>query len=238
MAYRIKNWDKFQHYNNKRNKQAKFPWIKLYHDLLDDMEWFNLSGDASKLLVMCWLIASELDGALPDLKILSFRLRISESKLNASLSTLSHWVYQDASDLLADCKQPAMRDREEIEKRGEEKEKEYPFLTIWGKYPNKDGKKQAEAHFKASVKTDQDWSDINRALTNYLGSPSVLKGFIKNGSTWFNNWRDWIDYKGDQNAKPRITSDLDRLLDKEVRKDNAGKGLGSVPGMFGGVDET
>ena len=69
------------------------------------------------------------------------------------------------------------------------------FEEIWAKYPNKDGKKAAERYFLASVKTEKDWHDIQKALQNYLGSKKVKDGYIKNGSTWFNNWQDWIDYK-------------------------------------------
>lgn len=65
------------------------------------------------------------------------------------------------------------------------------FEQIWDKYPNRDGRKAAERHFKASVKTDADFSRIKNALENYLKSAPVLKGFVKNGSTWFNNWQDW-----------------------------------------------
>ena len=75
------------------------------------------------------------------------------------------------------------------------------FQEIWSKYPNKDGRKAAERHFYASVKTDQDWADINKALTNYLSSGRVQKNFIKNGSTWFNGWRDWVDFKEDVCSK-------------------------------------
>jgi len=46
----------------------------------------------------------------------------------------------------------------------------------------------------------QDWLDIQRALGNYLRSETVKKGFIKNGSTWFNNWQDWINYTEDTHA--------------------------------------
>jgi len=88
------------------------------------------------------------------------------------------------------------------------KEQLLRFDEIWIKYPNKDGKKDALRHFEASVKTEQDWIDINIALQNYLMSERVLKGYIKNGSTWFNNWRDWVDYK----EKPKI-----KLTDKEMR---------------------
>lgn len=69
---------------------------------------------------------------------------------------------------------------------------QFDFESIWLKYPKRDGKKDAMRHFKASVKTEQDWNDINKALQNYIKSEPVQKGFIKNGSTWFNNWRDWV----------------------------------------------
>lgn len=68
----------------------------------------------------------------------------------------------------------------------------YEFEPLWQKYPNKDGKKAALRSFKSSVKTPKDYDDIQIALTNYLQSEKVSKGFIKNGSTWFNNWRDWV----------------------------------------------
>lgn len=76
------------------------------------------------------------------------------------------------------------------------KEKKFDFESIWARYPNKDGKKSAFVHFEASVKTDQDWKDINKALDNYLRSERVAKGFVKNGSTWFNNWKDWVNFSG------------------------------------------
>lgn len=92
------------------------------------------------------------------------------------------------------------RVQEEEEVKEEDKEKvnkgvvrgKFDFESLWAKYPNKDGKKAAERHFHNEVKNDQDWQDINTALKNYLESDVVKKGFIKNGSTWFNNWRDWI----------------------------------------------
>ena len=69
------------------------------------------------------------------------------------------------------------------------------FEKIWAKYPVKDGKNSAIKHFKRTVKTKEDWENINKALNNYLNSKRVLDGFIKNGSTWFNNWRDFINWE-------------------------------------------
>ena len=86
----IKNWKKFQHF-----KDRKPPWVKLYRDVLDDIEWYELDPLASKVLVMCWLIASEDDGRLPSAKTLAFRLRMTEKQTNDCLNKLSHWLEQD-----------------------------------------------------------------------------------------------------------------------------------------------
>lgn len=67
------------------------------------------------------------------------------------------------------------------------------FEALWNKYPKKDGRKASERAFNSSVKSEKDWADINTALENYVKSDTVLKCYIKNGSTWFNNWRDWIE---------------------------------------------
>jgi len=67
------------------------------------------------------------------------------------------------------------------------------FDEVWEMYPNKDGKAQALRHFKKSVLTESDYLNIKKALENYLDCSKVKSGYIKNGSTWFNNWRDWIE---------------------------------------------
>lgn len=86
---RIKNWAQFQHF-----KDRKPPWIKLYRGILDDMQWHELEPKAAKVLTMLWLIASEDDGNLPDIKTLAFRLRMTESEINGCCSKLGHWLEQ------------------------------------------------------------------------------------------------------------------------------------------------
>lgn len=87
--YRIRNWSKFQHFKDRRP-----PWVKLYRDLLDDMEWHELDPKAAKALVMLWLIASEEEGNLPDVKKLAFRLRTTEDEMVQIVSKLSPWLEQ------------------------------------------------------------------------------------------------------------------------------------------------
>ena len=93
--------------------------------------------------------------------------------------------------------------------KGKSKGKVFDFETLWNKYPNKLGKTASEKHFKATVKTDEDYESINKALDKYINhikSNNVEAKFIKHGSTWFNNWKDWIEYK----PNGVKTDDIDR----------------------------
>jgi len=72
---------------------------------------------------------------------------------------------------------------------------ESSFDSLWQQYPKKDGRIEALRHFRASVKTPEDFALIELALVNYkvlIEADRVERKFIKNGSTWFYGWRDWI----------------------------------------------
>lgn len=97
LKMKIKNWSKFQHFKDRRP-----PWIKLYRDLLDDMEWHQLDPLASKVLVTLWLLASEdQNGCLPDTKTLAWRMRMTEKQILDCISKLSHWLERDDSNVIS-----------------------------------------------------------------------------------------------------------------------------------------
>jgi len=105
---RPKNWEKFQHYKDRRP-----PWIRLYHSLLDDRAFWALKGDDSKFLVAIWLIASESEtGDLPPVEELAFRLRLTKKKTADLLERLKEWIAYDASKPLAKVEQVATPETE------------------------------------------------------------------------------------------------------------------------------
>jgi len=80
-----------------------------------------------------------------------------------------------------------------------EKEKQEAFENRWKTYPGKkDGHKAAMKHWNASIKKPEDIENYDLAIENYQQSVSNDRhnGFKdlnwKNGSTWFNNWQDYI----------------------------------------------
>ena len=111
---KIKNWTKFQHFKDRRP-----PWVKLYRDILDDLEWHELDPLAAKVLVMLWLIASENDGRIPDNKTLAFRLRLTELKTKEIIIKLSHWLEHDDINAISEqyqCDRPERETETETKK--------------------------------------------------------------------------------------------------------------------------
>jgi hypothetical protein len=88
------------------------------------------------------------------------------------------------------------------------------FENLWKEYPNRCGKKDAFRHFTATVRIPKDLENFRRAMKNYLSSGNVKNGFVKNGSTWFNQWQDWIEpsetmMKGNPDAKRKGNYNFD-----------------------------
>ena len=146
---KIKNWSKFQHFKDRRP-----PWVKLYREILDDIEWHELDALASKVLVMCWLIASEDEGRLPNTKTLAFRLRLSEKQTIDCLNKLSHWLEQDDINVISERNQSDSLETEretEKEKETETKNAVAPIVfqesvsyDVWEAFKKHRKKKKAE----------------------------------------------------------------------------------------------
>jgi len=123
------------------------------------------------------------------------------------ITVCNYDYYQDLNNYKNDTKKSfgTTRKRDEndtINKNGNngknEQEDKYivEFEKLWKKYPSKDGVKSARKHFTATVKTDKNLEDINKALDNYLHHLETEDWKrAKNGSTWFNNWEDWINWE-------------------------------------------
>lgn len=188
---KVKNWSEFQHF-----KDRTPPWIKLYRYLLDDPDWHELDGESAKTLVMLWLIASEdkeMEGNLPSLKALAFRIRTSESKLKQSLTKLSHWLIQDDDKLISDCHQVVIPETEtETETYTEAETYLCAFNEFWLAYPKKTGK---DAALKAWRLKRPRIDDVMYALSWQRKSWQWLRDngqYIPNPATYINQGR-WQD---------------------------------------------
>lgn len=105
--------------------------------------------------------------------------------------------------------------KDKVIKDGIVKGNQFDFDSIWNQYPRRIGRKAAELHFSASIKIDQDYSNLKLALENYI---IYIKGkdpqYIMHGSTWFNNWRDWMDMSV-TTGKSQAFLDLQRMANEQ-----------------------
>lgn len=94
MKISIPKWATFQHYKDRRPD-----WVKLYRSLLENRHWHSLSGDAAKLLVELWLIASESDDGTIDVgtEEVAWRLRKEPERVAAWLLELEQAGFVDLS---------------------------------------------------------------------------------------------------------------------------------------------
>ena len=206
MSYKIKDWNKFQHF-----KDRKPPWIKLYRDILDDLEWHELDPLAAKALVAIWLIASENDGCLPDTKKLAFRLRLSEKQTISIVSQLSHWLIQDDITMISDRYQDDSLEKEietELEKETEREAR--PRAT------------RLNPNWQPSIE-EQDFArqlgiDPYTEADRFRDYWTAQAGQRATKANWTATWRNWC--RNARPTKPTLNTMASELLAWSKDKEN------------------
>jgi len=186
---RIKNWDRFQHF-----KDRKPIWIKLYRDLLDDLNWHELDPKSAKALVMIWLIASEDLGTLPETKTLAFRLRMSEKETKEVVTRLSSWLEQDDINTISEGYQDDM-----LEKRREETKKEKEIEAPEGV------SQQVWESFVKQRKTKK--AQVTDLVINGIKKEADKAGWTMDMALNEIVVRNWVSFKAEWVAKPENKAD-------------------------------
>jgi hypothetical protein len=186
---RIKNWDRFQHF-----KDRKPIWIKLYRDLLDDLNWHELDGKSAKALVMIWLIASEDCGQLPEIKSLAFRLRMSEKDTKDIVTKLSSWLEQDDIDGISSVYQDDMPEkrREETDKEKEIEAPEGVSQLVWNSFVKQRKAKKAQ---------------LTQLVIDGIQKEADKAGWSMDMALNEIVVRNWVSFKAEWVAKPENKAD-------------------------------
>ena len=181
---RIKNWDKFNYYNTSNPKYRKeMTWFKIYgRDILNNLDWFQLSSDQKATLFELWCLASQDEGNLPSVDIIAFRLRKDKDYIINMLEVLSDWLCTNFAQSADDGQTSSAPDKIREDKiisivRFEDFWKEFPVNRKVGKKPCMDkwGKKGLDniadriiSHVKA-MKQSKQWKDgFNPAPLTYI----------------------------------------------------------------------
>lgn len=156
------------------------------------------------------------------------RSRKSKHRRRKTVTTLSHSCHTDAPDpchtkfpIVTATETETVTERPKDEKAVSVLPGEAEFQALWAHYPRRIGQKAAKKHFLASVKTPADVDACRKALFAYknkLVLERTAEEFIQHGSTWFNNWRDWIDFKPGNSMQMNDEKKVKVEQEKEVMR--------------------
>jgi len=128
-----------------------------------------------------------------------------KNKPHASYLNLlrKHSLYEDYVKTIGSLKEKEQekeqdKDKEKEQEKSKNKETEKWHNDLWESYPRKEGKREAYAHLRASIKSFSDYEDCKKSIKNYtekVASKCSDTQYIKMGSTFFNNWRDYVDWE-------------------------------------------
>ena len=85
--FRVKNFERFQHYKTNRDDTAPV-WIKVHRSLLTDFDFLALPDESKAHLMMIWILASQTKNRMPyDAKAIAQRIG---ANTKVDLDTLVH----------------------------------------------------------------------------------------------------------------------------------------------------
>jgi len=205
---KIKGWTEFQHF-----KDRTPPWIKLHRTILERRDISVISDCSFRVLVGLWLLASEdatMQGLLPDIPEIAFRLRMEEARIIKALGELGAFLddvdisvisprYQDDVPE-TETETEGEREREIVSGKPDDSAPKKAtvngsrFPEFWAIYPKKVARKTCEGIWKRR-KLDALADEILPKLAEQVARDAQWRdGFVPNPQTYLNQdrWEDEI----------------------------------------------
>ena len=200
-TFSVVNFDKFQHYKDRRP-----PWIKLYNDTLSDYEFCKLPDASKAHLIAIWLLASRYNNKIPaDAEWLKAQISAHE---NVDLLALADAGFieldQACSEMLAERKQSADTETER------ETDNKPPIVPLAKKSEPSKGR-GSRVPEKFPTKSEIDWAVSSEKVPrdavvreaqkfrDYWLSVAGSRGVKRD---WQATWRNWVrKAKDDGNLK-------------------------------------
>lgn len=220
----------FEKYNPRSDAKAS-SWFRLENDWLQDGRVFEWNND--KRIVWIYIIGiysakrNKGSGEIVP-KIASIVCRVSENKL---LEIINEFADAQAIELIEKCHghehHPLPRatatgpTNERTNERTSSKQEITPnagasgnfdFNDAYEKYPRKVGKSAGLKTAQKTVKNEDDYNNLLKAINNYS---THVKGndpkHIKHFSSFMSEWRDWIEYAGEKGVVERAWDEISAL---------------------------
>lgn len=216
---KIKNWKTFQHFKDRRP-----PWIKLHREILDNRDIMTISDCSFRVLIGLWLLASEdesLEGTLPCLEDVQFRLRIDKPRLAKALRDLDKFLIHDDISSISHQVQDGPPETETETETEERQSGEEAFEEFRKIYPGK--KRGCPTEFSNFQRKHSDWKDALPLLLPAIISQMDHHISKERAGLWVpDTWAGlsvWINQRRWEEVLPEvkasgITEEIDMLKSK------------------------
>lgn len=217
----IKNWNKFQHF-----KDRKPPWIKLHRDILEQRDISAISDRSFRVLIGLWLLASEdvdMKGGLPSVDDMVFRLRIDKCIIIKALDELKPFLILDDISAISEGYQvDSLEEEGEVEVE-EDKTLNEPkavsrFNEFWDEFADKRGKDGALKVWNRR-KLDRIADAVIAGAIEYTIARGKERKYWKQAQGWLSDGR-WDDVP--VQATDNNESAYERVCRKSKEREAAG----------------
>lgn len=237
----IKNLEKY----NPGYKDRELIWCKIYFSMINSSYDFEKINDIDKWRLIA-LIMLEIQAKKPipyDEPWLQRKISTDKRPISKTMHVLHNFiefVTEDGKVCNVEKNRIEKNRIEYIQPKKKKIQKTFDFEPIWKKYPKTppEGKADALGYFNDSVKTDQNFTDIHKALDGYIASikaNGTKNKFIKSGPTWFKDWQPWIDYKAPNQPTRDPGAESDRLQKQWEEDAKNPEGIARVKKLVGTI---
>jgi hypothetical protein len=197
---KIINWSKY----NPKSKYKHVSWFRVQSKVIHSRSLLGLSHEEKWVWITLLAMACETNGAEFETDILHIADQ-SKCKKTAVESVIKHMeknlaisIHDDAATRARDGVGLYVTERDDTKELAQQVERERfdEFESAWSEYPRKAGKDAAQKTYLKNIKNQADHDLLMLAIENYRQSTiDTLPKFLKYGSSFFNQWKDWVDYK-------------------------------------------
>lgn len=215
LSIKIVNWNKF----NPRSDRSISIWFRFENNFFEDQKLWDLTDSQRLLFIFLLCEASKKQSETIKISvsfIAHFRKKtiaqiLEELKVLENLGVL----HPPTGGQLVD-KIPATRQDKTEQDKTNNIAQSGDFADFWSGFPRKIGKGKVAKAYLREITSGTSHEALCRARDRYRGYLEEHKTesrFIKHGSTFMNEWRDWDDPEvgksEDFSEKPKSLDDLD-----------------------------